>query len=297
MDRRSVTNHRYVGRFAPSPTGPLHFGSLVAALASYLDAKANGGRWLVRIEDLDPPREVTGSSTHILKQLQALGMNWDDDVLYQSTRLSAYERILQQLENLEYCFNCDCSRQRVSGLGGVYDGRCRSRGLNPSPGLAIRLKTSSKTVRFADGIQGDYVQNLEHEVGDFILRRRDGLFAYQLAVVADDAAQKITHVVRGYDLLSSTPRQIYLQQLLGLPTPSYAHIPIVVNELGQKFSKQHFAKPIDLKNASSLLVSALQFLGMTPPPTLIGAAPAALMAWGAKHWDIQRVPKLAKMTR
>ena len=241
MDRRSVTNHRYVGRFAPSPTGPLHFGSLVAALASYLDAKANGGRWLVRIEDLDPPREVTGSSTHILKQLQALGMNWDDDVLYQSTRLSAYERILQQLENLEYCFNCDCSRQRVSGLGGVYDGRCRSRGLNPSPGLAIRLKTSSQTVRFADGIQGDYVQNLEHEVGDFILRRRDGLFAYQLAVVADDAAQKITHVVRGYDLVSSTPRQIYLQQLLGLPTPSYAHIPIIVNELGQKLSKQHFA--------------------------------------------------------
>lgn len=292
-----MTNHGYVGRFAPSPTGPLHFGSLVAALASYLDAKANGGRWLVRIEDLDPPREVTGSSTLILRQLQALGMDWDDDVLYQSTRLSVYERILQQLENREYCFYCDCSRQRVSGLEGVYDGRCRSRGLNSSPGLAIRLKISPKTVRFTDGIQGDYAQNLEHEVGDFILRRRDGLFAYQLAVVADDAAQKITHVVRGYDLLSSTPRQIYLQQRLGLPTPSYAHIPIIVNDLGQKLSKQHFAEPIDLKNVPSLLVSALQFLGMTPPPTLIGAAPAALMTWGAEHWDIQRVPKLAKMTK
>ena len=292
-----MTNHGYVGRFAPSPTGPLHFGSLVAALASYLDAKANGGRWLVRIEDLDPPREVTGSSTLILRQLQALGMDWDDDVLYQSTRLSVYERILQQLENREYCFYCDCSRQRVSGLEGVYDGRCRSRGLNSSPGLAIRLKISPKTVQFTDGIQGDYAQNLEHEVGDFILRRRDGLFAYQLAVVADDAAQKISHVVRGYDLLSSTPRQIYLQQRLGLPTPSYAHIPIIVNDLGQKLSKQHFAEPIDLKNVPSLLVSALQFLGMTPPPTLIGAAPAALMTWGAEHWDIQRVPKLAKMTR
>ena len=292
-----MTNHGYAGRFAPSPTGPLHFGSLVAALASYLDAKANGGRWLVRIEDLDPPREVTGSSTLILKQLQALGMDWDDDVLYQSTRLSAYERILQQLENREYCFNCDCSRQRVSELEGVYDGRCRSRGLNSSPGLAMRLKISPKTVRFTDGIQGDYAQNLEHEVGDFILKRRDGLFAYQLAVVADDAAQKITHVVRGYDLLSSTPRQIYLQQLLGLPTPSYAHIPIIVNDLGQKLSKQHFAGPIDLKNAPSLLASALQFLGMTPPPTLIGTTPAALMTWGAEHWDIQRVPKLAKMTR
>ena len=292
-----MTNHGYVGRFAPSPTGPLHFGSLVAALASYLDAKANGGRWLVRIEDLDPPREVTGSSTLILGQLQALGMDWDDDVLYQSTRLSVYERILQQLEDREYCFYCDCSRQRVSGLEGVYDGRCRSRGLNSSPGLAMRLKISPKTVRFTDGIQGDYAQNLEHEVGDFILRRRDGLFAYQLAVVADDAAQKITHIVRGYDLLSSTPRQIYLQQLLGLPTPSYAHIPIIVNDLGQKLSKQHFAEPIDLKNVPSLLVSALQFLGMTPPPTLIGAAPAALMTWGAEHWDIQRVPKLAKMTR
>ena len=292
-----MTNHGYVGRFAPSPTGPLHFGSLVAALASFLDAKANDGKWLLRIEDLDPPREVTGSSTLILKQLQTLGMNWDDAVLYQSTRLSAYERILQQLESREHCFNCDCSRQRVSGLKGVYDGRCRSRGLNSNPGLAIRLKISPKTVRFTDGIQGDYAQNLEHEVGDFIVRRRDGLFAYQLAVVADDAAQKITHVVRGYDLLSSTPRQIYLQQLLGLPTPSYAHIPIVVNELGQKLSKQHFAEPIDLKNVPSLLVSALQFLGMTPPPTLIGAAPAALMIWGAEHWDIQRVPKLAKMTR
>ena len=292
-----MTNHGYVGRFAPSPTGPLHFGSLVSALASYLDAKANGGRWLVRIEDLDPPREVTGSSTLILRQLQALGMDWDDDVLYQSTRLSVYERILQQLENREYCFYCDCSRQRVSGLEGVYDGRCRSRGLNSSPGLAIRLKISPKTVQFTDGIQGDYAQNLEHEVGDFILRRRDGLFAYQLAVVADDAAQKITHVVRGYDLLSSTPRQIYLQERLGLPTPSYAHIPIIVNDLGQKLSKQHFAEPIDLKNVPSLLVSALQFLGMTPPPTLIGAAPAALMTWGAEHWDIQRVPKLAKMTR
>ena len=291
-----MTNHGYVGRFAPSPTGPLHFGSLVAALASYLDAKANDGKWLVRIEDLDPPRAVTGSSTLILKQLQTLGMNWDDAVLYQSARLSAYERILQQLESREYCFKCDCSRQRVSELKGVYDGRCRSRGLDSNPGLAIRLKISPKTVRFADGIQGVFTQNLEHEVGDFILRRRDGLFAYQLAVVADDAEQKITHIVRGYDLLSSTPRQIYLQELLGLPTPSYAHIPIVVNELGQKLSKQHFAEPINLKNATSLLISALQFLGMKPPPTLIRAAPAALMAWGAEHWDIQRVPKLAKMT-
>ena len=297
MDQRSVINHQYVGRFAPSPTGPLHFGSLVTALASYLDARANGGKWLVRVEDLDPPREVTGSSALILDQLRALGMDWDGDVLYQSNRLSAYESILEQLEHRKVCFHCDCSRQRVSGLEGIYDGRCRSRELASTPGLAIRLKIIPETVRFTDGIQGDYAQNLEREVGDFILRRKGGLFAYQLAVVADDAMQEITHIVRGYDLLSSTPRQIYLQQLLGLPTPSYAHIPIVVNELGQKLSKQHFAEPIDLKNAPSLLVSALQFLGMTPPPTLIGAAPAALMAWGAKHWDIQRVPKLAKMTR
>ena len=292
-----MTNHGYVGRFAPSPTGPLHFGSLVSALASYLDAKANGGRWLVRIEDLDPPREVTGSSTLILKQLQALGMDWDGDVLYQSTRLSAYESILEQLEDQKICFRCDCSRQRVSGLEGIYDGRCRSRGLTSTSGLAIRLKIKPETVRFTDGIQGDYAQNLEREVGDFILRRKDGLFAYQLAVVADDAMQEITHIVRGYDLLSSTPRQIYLQQLLDLPTPSYAHIPIIVNALGQKLSKQHFAEPINLENAPSLLVSALQFLGMTPPSSLIGAAPASLMAWGTEHWDIQRVPKLAKMTR
>ena len=297
MDQRSVINHLYVGRFAPSPTGPLHFGSLVTALASYLDARAHGGKWLVRVEDLDPPREITGSSTLILKQLRALGMDWDGDVLYQSTRLSAYESILEQLEDQKICFRCDCSRQRVSGLEGIYDGRCRSRRLTSAQGLAIRLKIRPETVRFTDTIQGDYAQNLEHEVGDFILRRKDGLFAYQLAVVADDAEQGITHIVRGYDLLSSTPRQIYLQQLLGLPTPSYAHIPIIVNALGQKLSKQHFAEPIDLKNASSLLISALQFLGMTPPPSLTGAVPASLVTWGAEHWDIQRVPKLAKMTR
>ena len=292
-----MINHGYIGRFAPSPTGPLHFGSLVTALASYLDARANGGKWLVRVEDLDPPREVTGSATLILEQLQAFGMDWDGHVLYQSSRLSAYERILEQLENRKVCFNCDCSRQRVSGLEGIYDGRCRSRGLTSTSGLAIRLKIKPETVRFTDGIQGDYAQNLEREVGDFILRRKGGLFAYQLAVVADDAMQEITHIVRGYDLLSSTPRQIYLQQLLDLPTPNYAHIPIIVNALGQKLSKQHFAEPIDLENAPSLLVSALQFLGMTPPSSLIGAAPASLMAWGTEQWDIQRVPKLAKMTR
>lgn len=297
MDQRSVINHRYVGRFAPSPTGPLHFGSLVTALASYLDARAHGGKWLVRVEDLDPPREITGSSTLILEQLRALGMDWDGDVLYQSTRLSAYESILEQLEDQKICFRCDCSRQRVSGLEGIYDGRCRSRGLTSAQGLAIRLKIRPETVRFTDTIQGDYAQNLEHEVGDFILRRKDGLFAYQLAVVADDAEQGITHIVRGYDLLSSTPRQIYLQQLLGLPKPSYAHIPIIVNALGQKLSKQHFAEPIDLKNASSLLFSALQFLGMTPPPSLTGAVPVSLVTWGAEQWDIQRVPKLAKMTQ
>ncbi|MGB1640898.1 MAG: glutamate--tRNA ligase family protein, partial [Pseudohongiellaceae bacterium] len=169
MGQRSVINHRYIGRFAPSPTGPLHFGSLVTALASYLDARANGGKWLVRVEDLDPPREVTGSSALILEQLRALGMDWDGDVLFQSTRLSAYESILEQLEHRKICFHCDCSRQRVSGLEGIYDGRCRSRGLTSAPGLAIRLKIRPETVRFTDGIQGDYAQNLEHEVGDFIL--------------------------------------------------------------------------------------------------------------------------------
>ena len=195
-------------------------------------------------------------------------MNWDDDVLYQSTRLSAYERILQQLENLEYCFNCDCSRQRVSGLEGIYDGRCRSRGLTSAPGLAIRLKIRPETVRFTDGfkVTTPRIWSTKLAISFF----GEGRFIRLSAgVVADDAEQEITHIVRGYDLLSSTPRQIYLQQLLGLPTPSYAHIPIIVNALGQKLSKQHFAEPIDLKNASSLLISALQFLGMTPPPSLL----------------------------
>ena len=219
-------------------------------------------------------------------------MDWDGDVLYQSTRLSAYESILEQLEHRKFAF------MRLQPAASQRLGRHLRRPLSQqrltsAPGLAIRLKTSSKTVRFADEIQGDYVQNLEHEVGDFILRRRDGLFAYQLAVVADDAAQKITHVVRGYDLLSSTPRQIYLQQLLGLPTPSYAHIPIVVNELGQKFSAAFCCQ--SPQKRLFLLVSALQFLGDTS--AAYWGSSAALMAWGAKHWDIQRVPKLAKMTR
>jgi len=286
----------YVGRFAPSPTGPLHFGSLVAALASYLDAKAHDGKWLVRIEDLDPPREISGSSTRILEQLQIFAMNWDGEVMFQSARLSAYKRTLQQLERQGYCFHCDCSRKRVSALNGVYDGFCRGRELASGSDVAIRVRTNPLLIQLTDRIQGDYTQNIEHEVGDFILQRKDGLLSYQLAVVVDDAAQGITHVVRGHDLLSSTPRQIYLQRLLGLAIPSYAHIPIIVNDLGQKLSKQHFAQAIDCANASSLLASALQSLGMKPPPSLNKTTPSFLLEWGVEHWDIQRVPKLAKIS-
>ena len=286
----------YVGRFAPSPTGPLHFGSLVAALASYLDAKAHDGKWLVRIEDLDPPREISGSSTRILEQSQIFAMNWDGEVMFQSARLSAYKRTLQQLERQGYCFHCDCSRKRVSALNGVYDGFCRGRELASGSDVAIRVRTNPLLIQLTDRIQGDYTQNIEHEVGDFILQRKDGLLSYQLAVVVDDAAQGITHVVRGHDLLSSTPRQIYLQRLLGLAIPSYAHIPIIVNDLGQKLSKQHFAQAIDCANASSLLASALQSLGMKPPPSLNKTTPSFLLEWGVEHWDIQRVPKLAKIS-
>ena len=295
MEERTAAVEGYVGRFAPSPTGLLHYGSLVAALASYLDAKAHDGKWLVRIEDLDPPREIAGSSTRILEQLQVFALKWDGEVMFQSARLSVYEQILQRLMSQGFCFYCNCSRQRVSALDGIYDGRCRNRELASGPDVAVRVRTNPDLMQLTDRIQGKYTQNLEQEIGDFILKRKDGLFSYQLAVVADDAAQEITHVVRGNDLLASTPRQIYLQQLLGLPIPRYAHIPIVVNELGQKLSKQHFAQPIDHASASSLISSALRSLGMTLPSSLNRAAPAFLIEWGIEHWDIQRVPKLAKM--
>ena len=285
----------YIGRFAPSPTGPLHFGSLVAALASYLDAKFNRGLWLVRIEDLDPPREQSGAANLILDQLLSLGLEWDNDVLFQSKRLNAYQSALHKMSQKSLTYRCDCTRASIKERGSIYDGYCRMRDREPKHSYAIRIKTSNIKIGFQDEIRGDFKQDIGKDVGDFIVLRKDKLFAYHLAVVVDDEYQKISHVVRGGDLISSTPRQIYLQQLLDFKTPRYAHIPIAVNDQDVKLSKQNFSPGIEIKNASHLLFQALQFLGQKPPDSLSRASALELLQWAICNWDIQAVPKLANI--
>jgi glutamyl-Q tRNA(Asp) synthetase len=289
----------YIGRFAPSPTGPLHLGSLVAAMASYLDAKVHHGRWLVRVEDLDYDRNVAGADQHILASLQRCGMQWDGDVTWQSQRLSLYEAALEQLA--PHIYPCACSRKEIAdsqlrqGQSGnaslVYPGTCRA-GLAPGrTARALRLRTPQAphcVISFQDRWAGWVSQDITAEVGDFVIRRADGFWAYQLAVVVDDGAQGITDVVRGADLLDSTPRQIYLQQLLGLPQPRYLHVPVVVNADGDKLSKQTGAQAFDTgAPAAALLASALlpaaAFLGLTLQADSVDAFwRAAVPAWAQR---------------
>ena len=278
----------YVGRFAPSPTGPLHQGSLIAALASFLDARANNGRWLLRIEDLDPPREMAGAVQSIMQSLRDHGLHWDDEVMWQSRRHSAYRAALRQLLECGAAFYCTCSRTDLAPFGGIYPGTCRGCSQVPAGEFAVRLQVADTAVGFVDAVQGECSQSLPREVGDFVLLRKDGLFAYQLAVVVDDAAQGITHVVRGADLLDSTPRQIWLQRQLGLPTPAYAHIPVLTNAEGQKLSKQTFAPQIDPGSARDNLLAALSFLNQ-PLPRAAGS-PEDVLAQAVANWDLQRVP-------
>lgn len=279
----------YVGRFAPSPTGPLHFGSLVAALASWLDCRRAGGRWLVRMEDLDQPRVIPAAADAILRQLEAFGLEWDGPVVYQSARLDLYQDALRKLKTHSY--PCACTRKELDdsalAIDGsrIYPGTCRG-GLAPGKSArAVRLRTHADPIRFTDRVQGEITQSVEKEVGDFVLLRADGIFAYQLAVVVDDAAQGITDVVRGADLLDSTPRQIALQRLLGFATPRYLHTPVATNSAGEKLSKQTRAAdagPDDIP-------AALEFLGMNAPGGLI---PKELLDWAASHWDPAHVPRV-----
>ena len=278
----------YVGRFAPSPTGPLHFGSLLGALASFLDARAHGGQWLVRIEDIDPPREQPGAAAAILQCLRAHGLVWDGDVLYQSSRTAAYRAALDQLLRSGAAFFCTCSRAELAGSGGIYPGRCRGCTREPTSAHAVRLQVDARDIAFSDAIQGTVRQNLAVEVGDFVIFRKENQAAYQLAVVVDDAAQGVTDVVRGSDLLDSTARQIFLQQCLSVDTPRYAHIPVIANTAGQKLSKQTFAPALDNSAAAANLCAALEFLGQTAP---VSRAPvAAILAWAIAHWDMARIP-------
>jgi glutamyl-Q tRNA(Asp) synthetase len=275
----------YVGRFAPSPTGPLHFGSLVAALASWLDARRHGGRWLVRIEDLDPPREVPGAADAILRTLEAFGLHWDGPVLYQSARQEAYRAALEHLRRGAHAYGCGCTRREIAasgrpGLDGpVYPGTCRDGLPAGKRSRAVRLRTEPGTIDFPDRAQGRVRQDVAREVGDFVIRRADGLFAYQLAVVVDDAHQGVTHVVRGADLLDSTARQILLQRLLGLPTPAYLHHPLVMTPQGEKLSKQAHAPPINDRDPVVALTRALAFLGEPVPDRGEAGSAEEVLAW------------------
>lgn len=287
------TDHSvYTGRFAPSPSGPLHFGSLVCALASYIEAKRNNGRWLVRIEDIDPPREQAGASDEILRCLDAHGLHWDDEVRYQSRRSDAYWEILDWLKKEDLTYPCTCTRKRLAPLQGAYDGHCRSTPADADTPAALRLKVNnlpqpfsavSSRIHFTDNIKGDQHEDLVHTSGDFVIHRKDGFFAYQLAVVVDDINQGVTHIVRGDDLLDTTAKQIYLYQLLGRPAPEYSHIPVVLDANGNKLSKQNHAPPLDHEHATKNLAAALDYLGIPIPKELKTETRETVLSWALKQ--------------
>ena len=274
----------YVGRFAPTPSGFLHFGSLVAALASYLDARAAGGKWLMRMEDLDPPREVPGAQAAILDTLERYGFEWDGECIRQSDRHAAYAEVLNRWFSQGLAYACTCSRKQLENFQGVYPGFCRNAGHEPE-NAAIRIRVPELTYRFQDRVQGEFQQHLGREVGDFVIRRRDGFYAYQLAVVLDDAWQGITDIVRGADLLDSTPRQLYLQELLGLPHPRYLHIPLITQPDGNKLGKSYRSAPLPADQATPLLLRALRALGQPTSDELKDATPAEVLKWAIPHWD------------
>ncbi len=281
----------YIGRFAPSPTGPLHFGSLLAALASFLDARSNNGQWLLRIEDLDPPREQEGLKEQFPEVLEAFGLYWDDELSLQSERLGYYRDVLQQLLDSGDAYRCNCSRKEIQQRSGnlLYDQHCLLHPPEEGATCAIRICCKESLISFRDIIQGPHAYNLKTSSGDFVIYRRDGLFAYQLAVVVDDYLQGITHVVRGSDLLNETPRQIHLQQLLGYPSPAYAHIPVANNSDGQKLSKQTYAEALDCRHPAPVLYKALQFLDQEPPADLQQGYRDEIIEWAIQNWDLRKI--------
>ncbi|HET9694803.1 MAG TPA: tRNA glutamyl-Q(34) synthetase GluQRS [Steroidobacteraceae bacterium] len=297
---RSAGEGNYVGRFAPSPSGPLHFGSLVAAVGSFLDARAHGGRWLVRIEDLDPPRERAGAADDILRTLEALALHWDGPVLRQSGRTAAYAEALARLGRRNLLHACECTRSELAALpenrareSGIADElfhprRCpvHTPGASRTPGQAWRLRVPQGCIGFDDRSLGPQSIDVAATVGNFVLRRRDGLFAYQLAVVVDDAHQGVTDVVRGCDLLTSTARQLLLQQALGLPTPRYLHLPLAVDDRGLKLSKSEDAPAADRSTPAMQLVAVLGFLGQSPPCALGRASAREVLDWAREHWRV-----------
>jgi len=280
----------YIGRFAPSPSGPLHFGSLVAALGSYFQAKANDGQWLVRIEDLDPPREMAGAAELILQTLKSYHLFWDGEVVYQSQRHELYQAQIDQWLLSNKAYFCQCSRKQIKELGGFYTGTCRHKNINDASMSAVRLAMEYPIEHFQDLRHGqiDIPPALAKE--DFIIKRRDGLFAYNLAVVLDDIDQGITEVVRGADLIEPTGRQISLYKILGHPEVSYLHLPLATDKNGLKLSKQNYATAIDIDNPVPTLLTAMQFLGFNIPKNIATSPIDDILLWGCKNWDLTLLP-------
>jgi len=281
----------YIGRFAPSPTGPVHFGTLLAAVGSFLQAKKNDGKWLIRMEDVDTTRRVPGADKDILDTLEAFGFNWDGDVLYQSNQTEHYQQALQQLQADSLLYPCLCSRKQLAkSSNDIYPGNCRTRTFPESQDHAVRLRAKEINITFDDAIMGLQKQDIKTQCGDFIIKRRDGLFAYQLAVVVDDALQGITEIVRGSDLLASTPQQIYLQQLLGYTTPTYCHLPHAVDKQDNKISKSEAGTKVNIKDKERLLCDALEFLGQQPPFDLADSNIDDIWSWAVTHWNLTNIP-------
>ena len=288
--RKSSSEYR--GRFAPSPSGSLHFGSLIAAVASYLDAKAHQGKWLLRIEDIDQARVQAGAIQSILQTLESYGFAWDEEILYQSQRFEHYQKALDYLIQQQQSYPCSCTKKiiqqtaKLGKYGWIYAGTCRQSLANPqAKQYAYRLKCNDLVITFEDKLKGKQSQNVLSEVGDFVLKRSDGVFAYQLAVVLDDAYQNISHIVRGEDLLDNTARQIYLQQLLKLPTPEYLHFPIAKDKTGRKLSKSNHAPEIKITDKLENIHKALQFLGQQPPKITDFEHMDDLWKWAITHWN------------
>jgi glutamyl-Q tRNA(Asp) synthetase len=281
----------YIGRFAPSPTGPLHFGSLLTAVASYCDSKANHGKWLVRIEDTDIPRIYPNSETHILSCIDAFEFEPDAEIIFQKDRLAIYEQVIDQLKQQHAIYACQCTRKML-GSNHIYTGTCRDLNLDFAE-QAIRLKIDDLLICFEDRLQGRQCSNLKDDLGDFVLKRRDGIISYQLAVVVDDYLQGITHVVRGADLLDNTARQIWLGSILNYPSLSYMHLPLAMNDQGQKLSKQNLAQALDLSKASELLQQAILALGQ---PNVELNQPRIMLQQAVQQWDVNLIPKGIHLT-
>ena len=284
---------KYRGRFAPTPSGPLHFGSIVTALGSYLDAKSNDGKWFVRIDDIDHSRNKLHTDKIILNQLRQLGLIWDEPILYQSQRIESYEVALKKLVDSGCTFPCICTRREVKDL--IYPGTCRNKN-SFNKNHSIRIKADSSCISIIDRLQGSYSQKINIDVGDFIIKRSDGYFAYHLATTVDDNEQKITDIVRGFDLLDSTPRQIFLQNKLRYSKPQYLHLPIAIDSTGKKISKTCMEADSVIPNPAIVLINTLRFLGYCPPDKMENANIKTILDWGIENWNIELLPKKSKIS-